>query len=114
VRYADDWLLGFSGPRHEAEEIKHQIGLFLHEHLKLKLSETRTLITHARTQDARFLGYEIVVRHNNHKHDQHGHRSLNGKVGLNVPLDVVRDKCAPYRQHGKPIHRTDLLHDSAY
>jgi hypothetical protein len=55
-----------------------------------------------------------VVRHNDHKHDQHGHRSLNGKVGLNVPLDVVRDKCAPYRQHGKPIHRTDLLHDSAY
>ena len=22
VRYADDWLLGFAGPKHEAEEIK--------------------------------------------------------------------------------------------
>ncbi len=114
VRYADDWLLGFSGPRHEADEIKRHIGLFLREQLKLELSETKTLITHARTQAARFLGYEIVIRHNDHKHDRHGHRSLNGKVGLNVPLDVVRDKCARYRQHDKPIHRTDLLHDTAY
>jgi group II intron reverse transcriptase/maturase len=114
IRYADDWLLGFSGPRHEAEEIKRQIGLFLREQLKLELSETKTVITHARTHAARFLGYEIVIRHNDHKHDQRGQRCLNGKVGLNVPLDVVRDKCARYRQHGKPIHRTDLLHDTAY
>jgi Type II intron maturase len=114
VRYADDWLLGLSGPRHEAEEIKRQIGLFLREHLKLELSETKTLITHARTQTARFLGYAIVIRHNDHKHDQRGQRSLNGKVGLKGPLDVVRDQCARYRQHGKPIHRMDLLHDTTY
>jgi hypothetical protein len=29
VRYADDWLLGFAGPRHEAEEIKSKIRAFL-------------------------------------------------------------------------------------
>jgi len=43
IRYADDFLLGFNGPRHEAEEIKRQIGTFLHDELKLKLSESKNL-----------------------------------------------------------------------
>ena len=55
VRYADDFLLGFIGPKSEAEEIKQQIGKFLQEELKLELSDTKTLITHARTEAARFL-----------------------------------------------------------
>ena len=62
VRYADDILLGFTGPKAEAEEIKRQLAQFLHENLKLELSETKTLITHARTQAARFLGYEIITQ----------------------------------------------------
>ena len=60
-RYADDWLLAFTGPRQEAEQIKACIGQFLHDQLKLELSPAKTLITHGRTQAARFLGYEIVV-----------------------------------------------------
>lgn len=35
VRYADDWLLGFAGPKHEAEEIKARIGEFLRDELRL-------------------------------------------------------------------------------
>ena len=61
VRYADDFLLGFSGPRVEAEQIKHRLQAFLHETLKLELSQEKTLITHARTEAARFLGYDIVT-----------------------------------------------------
>src|SRR3954465_10677466 len=38
VRYADDWLLGFAGPKHEAEQITAEIGRFLREELKLELS----------------------------------------------------------------------------
>ncbi|MFJ8747261.1 reverse transcriptase/maturase family protein [Embleya sp. NPDC127516] len=60
-RYADDWLLGFTGPKREAEEIKAEIGRFLHDELRLELSEEKTVITHGRTQAARFLGYEIVT-----------------------------------------------------
>ena len=60
VRYADDILLGFTGPKAEAEEIKRRLAQFLHEDLALELSETKTLITHARTEAARFLGYEIT------------------------------------------------------
>ena len=50
VRYADDILLGFAGPKAEAEEIKRRLAQFLHDDLKLELSETKTLITHARTE----------------------------------------------------------------
>jgi len=113
-RYADDWLLGFCGPRQEAEEIKHRIGVFLHDHLKLELSEEKTVITHGRTHAARFLGYEIVVLANDHKHDQRGHRSINGVIGLKVPLDVIRAKCAPYLHHGKPIRRTERIVDTDF
>ena len=37
-RYADDILLGFAGPKAEAEEIKRRLGQFLQEDLKLELS----------------------------------------------------------------------------
>ena len=92
VRYCDDWLLGFTGTRREAEEIKDKLGAFLRDQLKLELSEPKTLITHGRTHAARFLGYEIVVHHDDTKHDRHGHRSINGAIGLKVPMDVVRAK----------------------
>ncbi|MEO1372826.1 MAG: reverse transcriptase domain-containing protein [Cyanobacteria bacterium J06635_10] len=114
VRYADDWLIGFSGPRQEAEEIKGEIGNFLRNNLKLELSEAKTLISHARTEAARFLGYDIVVLNNNQKLDKRGHRSINGQIGLKVPPDVVKSKCARFLLHGKPIHRAELIHDSVF
>jgi hypothetical protein len=114
VRYADDFLLGFAGPRAEAEEIKEQLSTFLREHLKLELSAEKTLITHARTQPARFLGYEVVTIHNDHQHNERGHRSINGTIGFKVPLDVVHAKCAPYLDHGKPVHRPERLHNAVF
>jgi group II intron reverse transcriptase/maturase len=114
VRYADDWLLGFSGPRSEAEEIKQAIGAFLRAQLKLELSAAKTLITHARTQAARFLGYELVVLQNNRKLDRRGHRSINGQIGLRVPSEVLPQKRSLYVHHGKPIHRAELLHDTPF
>jgi hypothetical protein len=114
IRYADDWLLGFSGPRREAEEIKAAIGNFLRDDLKLDLSEPKTLITHARTEAARFLGYELVVLNNDRKRDRHGHRCINGQIGLKVPMDVVRGKCTPYLRRGKPTARLERTHDTDF
>jgi group II intron reverse transcriptase/maturase len=46
VRYADDFLLGFTGPRGEAEEIKARLEEFLRDSLKLELSpEKDTVVT---------------------------------------------------------------------
>ena len=106
-RYADDHLLGFIGPRAEAEEIKSKLARFLRETLALELNPDKTLITHARTGAARFLGYEITVQHCNTRLTR-GRRMANGKVALRVPKDVITAKCAPYRCHGKPWHRSRL------
>jgi hypothetical protein len=114
LRYADDFLLGFIGPRSEAEEIKHRLGEFLRDELKLELSQTKTRITHARTETARFLGYEVSIFQADQKHDRHGHRSINGRVGLRVPVAFVRAKCAPYLKNGEPIDRPERIHDSEY
>jgi len=46
-RYADDTLLGFIGPKAEAEEIKRRLAAFLRDDLKLELSQHKTL-NHAR------------------------------------------------------------------
>jgi group II intron reverse transcriptase/maturase len=114
IRYADDWLLGYTGTRREAEDIKGKIGRFLSHRLKLELSEHKTLITHGRTEVVRFLGYEIVVHNNDAKHDRNGHRSINGEVGLKVPMDVVRAKRKPYMRRGKPAAILSRAHDSDF
>jgi group II intron reverse transcriptase/maturase len=114
IRYADDFLLGFAGPRHEAETIKHAIKDFLRTHLHLTLSHEKTLITHASTQAARFLGYELVSQHNDTKHDQRQQRSINGAIGLRVPKDVIVRKCAQYSRHGKPSHRSELIFETDF
>ncbi len=108
ARYADDHLLGFVGPKAEAEEIKQRLAQFLRDDLKLDLSQEKTLITHARTSAARFLGYEITVQHSNYKTTQ-GRRAVNGVVRLRVPTAVIKAKCALYRQRGKPAARTSLV-----
>ncbi len=114
VRYADDFLLGFSGPRHEAEEIKRRIGQFLRDILRLELSETKTLITHARGNAARFLGYEVVALHADERHDQRGQRIINGLVRLKVPTNVIVERCRRYMRNGKAVHRPERLHDDDF
>ncbi len=113
VRYADDILLGFTGPNAEAEEIKRRLAQFLREDLKLELSETKTLITHARTSAARFLGYEITVGHDDRKLTA-GRRSANGRIRLHVPADVIKAKCARHMRGGKPERRPGLMNEQDY
>jgi group II intron reverse transcriptase/maturase len=105
VRYADDWLLGFAGPKAEAEEIKARLKTFLQETLTLELSEEKTLITHAATQAASFLGYEIVTRHVNDKLDWRGQRQVNASIGLRLPAKVIAKHRARYERNGYPIHQ---------
>src|SRR5208337_1618310 len=114
VRYADDFLLAFVGPKSEAEIIKDQLATFLGNELYLELSKTKTLITHAATERARFLGYDITVGRENQWRDRTGKRSLNGAITLRLPQDVLRKFCARYEQNGKPIHRGALAQESDY
>ena len=113
VRYADDFILGFTGPKSEAEIIKSEIGKFLSDKLKLELSVKKTLITNAGTKAARFLNYEIKVQNAN-DYIQNGRRTANGVIGLFVPKDVIDEKCAKYMKKGKTIHRGELLQDDDF
>lgn len=113
VRYADDFLLGFVGPKAEAEVIKAQLKAFLQESLRLELSPEKTLITHAATQVARFLGYDITCYAPADKNGCTGRR-ITGRVSLRIPAEAVESRCAYYMESGKPIHRNALIDESDY
>jgi hypothetical protein len=106
IRYADDFLLGFAGPREEAEMIKERIRDFLRDSLKLELSPEKTLITHAGTQKARFLGYDVGVNNSPN--------SWRGQVYLRLPPDKLEGKISRYMRDGKPAHRTELLKEDDF
>ena len=107
TRYADDHMLGFIGPKAEAEEIKAKLAKFLRETLGLELNQQKTLITRARSQHARFLGYDITVQHSRDKITR-GRRTVNGTIALRVPGDVIKAQIARCRRRGKPSHRPRL------
>jgi group II intron reverse transcriptase/maturase len=113
VRYADDWLLGMTGPREEAEQVKQAVKSYLQEKLRLTLSDEKTLITHARTQSARFLGYHIRVSQNDTCQTKKIRR-VNRHIEMRIPPDILNEKCQKYQKLGKPIHRKELINNTEY
>jgi hypothetical protein len=116
IRYADDFLLGFIGTRAEAETIKKEIGNFL-QSIKLAMSEEKTFITHALTQKARFLNYEINLMNSNEKIgtvNQHRQRIINQELWFSVPKDVINRWKARVSKKGVITHRAELQNISDY
>jgi len=109
IRYADDFLLGLTGPKNEAEEIKIQLEQFLRDQLKLEMSPEKTLITHAGSEQARFLGYDIGVNNG----PSFG-KTTPGKISLRMPPQKLETKIAKYMRRGKPIHRAELRNASDF
>jgi group II intron reverse transcriptase/maturase len=115
VRYADDFILSVIGTRAEAETIKQAIGEFLQLHLKLEMSAEKTLITHARTEYARFLNYTISIwqsddkltRQNNERATKM--RATNGEVRLGVPFGLATEHAQQYMQKGRPVADAAML-----
>ena len=113
-------MLGFAGPKAESEEIKPRLAVFLRDELKLELSPAKTLVTHARSQRARFLGYEINVAGSDRRtrrpneSDRRNRRSLNGTIVLHVPVSVVKAKSAPYMSRGVPACRNRMVNEADY
>jgi hypothetical protein len=107
-------LLGFIGPKAEAEAVKENLSRYPRDTLRLELSAEKTLITHARDDVAGFLGYEVQCLHADDQHDPRGRRGINGRIGLRVPQRVIQAQCAKYMRHGKPTHLPQRLNDDAY
>lgn len=106
IRYADDFLLGLAGPKGDAEEIRDQLRTFLQEQLKLELSPEKTLITHALTEKAQFLGYDISAD------GPDAYQQGFGNITLRVPIKKLTDKVSRYTKDGKPASRPEMINES--
>jgi RNA-directed DNA polymerase len=57
VRYADDFLFGFTGTRDDAKSIMNEVTEFLDRELKLKVNENKSGIHHSSDKNIKFLGF---------------------------------------------------------
>jgi group II intron reverse transcriptase/maturase len=119
VRYADDWVIGVTGPKRLAEEIKEKVRHFLKAKLNLTLSEEKTVITNARTSDARFLGYRIRLGRSrtaeqkqtlstNASGKNFKRRSTGMEIVLKAPIDELTKKLCQRGfcdARGRPLHK---------
>ena len=124
VRYADDFLIGVIGSKSDSVQIREDIASFLAEKLKLTLSPTKTLITHAQ-KTAKFLSYHVHVRKCNDTKRSKAtgalRRAYNGKVVLTMPTPTVRKRLLGYQamkivkrngtEKWKPTGRARLLNN---
>ncbi|MES2789248.1 MAG: reverse transcriptase domain-containing protein [Planctomycetota bacterium] len=122
VRYADDFILGFSGPKSEALTIKERLQEFLSKQLKLELSAEKTLVTHALTKKALFLGYEIgLMSDNNRVKTTKGRdglvfqrRTIQRVVWLGVPSAKLEAKMNEFKVAGNVRGRLDQVPNSDF
>lgn len=61
VRYADDFVIGVTGPRKLAVDIMEKLDLFLSERLSLEMNKEKTLLTKF-SDGINFLGFNIKDR----------------------------------------------------
>ncbi len=61
IRYADDWIVGVIGPKNLARWLKGEIGAFLDDKLEFQMNAEKTRITHARSEQAFFLGTLLSI-----------------------------------------------------
>jgi len=118
-RYADDFLLGVSSSKEEAEEIYRKIQHFLTETLRRNTAKSKSGLKH-HTEVVRFLGYDLMIRNTERvirlkTHGQHTKmRSLKGQIALLIPEAKLKG-FADTHGYGnweprKAIHRPLLLH----
>ena len=61
VRYADDFIIAIRGSKNDAMNLKNLLTKFVKEKLLMGFFEEKILITHATTEKAMFLGYQIAI-----------------------------------------------------
>lgn len=65
VRYVDDFIIGFTGTKAEAEEIKSIVESYLLDNLKLNTNETKSYIGYSSDRNIKYLGFYIRYIFNN-------------------------------------------------
>ena len=59
TRYVDDFIIGFTGTKAEADELRRTIEAYLLDELQLKTNETKSYISHSSDQGIKYLGFYI-------------------------------------------------------
>lgn len=129
VRYADDFILGFVGPKEDAVNVMSEIREYLAAELKLSIAEEKSGIHHA-DDGVIFLGHHVVIPSGRARLRRHKcgttkdgrtfygtARSLNSQVDLRIPAGRVWEFCKQKRfcnSQGTPVRRDNLLHLSDY
>jgi group II intron reverse transcriptase/maturase len=126
VRYADDWVIGVTGPYELAVQIRDEARAFLKDTLKLELSMEKTKITHLGSEYAKFLGYyikcntaaqNISSRRKSKTGEILNIRKSTGKPKLIVPKDLIKAKLIQNgfaNEQGKPKYLGKFIHLSDY
>ena len=87
------------------------------EHVKLELSQEKTLLTHSGQGKARFLNYHIRTMWSNTEIRNGGNgkgRRLNGNISLTIPADVVSTYESKVKKNGKVLHMKKWVDNSDY
>lgn len=93
VRYADDWMIGITGSKELAIDVREKAGDFLRNELKLELSVEKTKITHCSGR-AKFLGfligsatYKNILRRKIKGDREHSHARRTGNSKIRLWID---------------------------
>ena len=115
TRYADDWIITFTGTFEEANAIKEEIKTYLKDNLNLELNDQKTRITKSSDEKnpALFLGYNIITQWNNNKLTN-GIRKLSGTIAFLIPRSVIVNYYSKYCKNMKPRSFNELIHESDY
>lgn len=97
VRYGYDWMIGISGDKVLAKELKEEVTNFLEVRLKQTIHTIKTKIIDLRAGKANFLGYEIYLPRNQKisPYINSGTRTIcriNPQVRFDIPIDSVLKK----------------------
>jgi len=121
-RYADDFIYGIIGTKHDAEAIMQTVKEFLRDSLRLETSPEKTCIQKA-AKGIEFLSYGIQTQYKEKEIKAKHHygryttrRTVTGGILLSVPQHKVMQFCKKYGygnwQENKPLHRAELTNGS--
>ena len=99
VRYADDFLIGTISDKAYAIQLKSEISKFLSDNLRLRLNDEKTIITSAKHDKVKFLGFHIS------KH-------YSSSIGIEMDVESMIRKLhqnGMCNEHGWPIGIAKLL-----
>jgi group II intron reverse transcriptase/maturase len=120
VRYADDFLIGIVGSKHEAMQVMDDIAEFVESGLKLEVSKEKSSVVDPK-QGLVFLGYEVKCRRENKRvkcvvgHNSDGSkthavkRTITEHIHLGVPRARIHKFCS-LRGYGNYDSKSDCSH----